>query len=106
MAEGPDVPPGRPPPPGDGWGDRAGGQRHWGLLGAAGLLLTRRGGDGRPTAVVLQHRVEWSHHGGTWGVPGGARHPHETAQEAALREAAEEAGIPPAAVRVRAAHVL
>ncbi|TDE03420.1 NUDIX domain-containing protein [Jiangella asiatica] len=86
---------------GDGWIECACGQRHWGLHGAAGLLLV----DGHPVdddgvvrRVLLQHRAHWSHHGGTWGVPGGARASTETALEAALREAAEEAAIPPDAV--------
>jgi ADP-ribose pyrophosphatase YjhB (NUDIX family) len=48
---------------------------------------------------VLQHRAWWSHQGGTWGVPGGARDSAETVVAAALRETAEEAGISPAAVR-------
>jgi 8-oxo-dGTP diphosphatase len=43
----------------------------------------------------LQHRAAWSHHGDTWGIPGGARDSHETPEEAALREAVEEAGIAP-----------
>jgi 8-oxo-dGTP pyrophosphatase MutT (NUDIX family) len=43
--------------------------------------------------VVLQHRALWSHHGGTWGIPGGARHPAESAVDAAVREAEEEAGL-------------
>lgn len=82
------------------------GLRHWGLCGAAGLLLARRDDAGRATAVVLQHRVEWSHHGGTWGIPGGARMPDEDAATAALREAREEAGIDPVSVRIRGEHVL
>jgi 8-oxo-dGTP pyrophosphatase MutT (NUDIX family) len=45
--------------------------------------------------VLMQHRVGWSHFGGTWGLPGGARKQGETAQQGALREAAEEAGVPP-----------
>jgi ADP-ribose pyrophosphatase YjhB (NUDIX family) len=45
--------------------------------------------------VVLQHRAAWSHHGDTWGLPGGARNSHESPVEAALREAAEEAGLAP-----------
>jgi 8-oxo-dGTP pyrophosphatase MutT (NUDIX family) len=92
-----------PPPhrhPGDGWVDCACGSRHWGLHGAAGLLLARRTTTGEVDAVVLQHRALWSDQGGTWGVPGGAIGPHESAADGALREAAEEAGIPPAAVRV------
>jgi 8-oxo-dGTP diphosphatase len=99
------VLPDRPRQPGDGWVDCACGQRHWGLHGAAGLLLVRRGLDG-PSAVVLQHRAVWSHHGGTWGVPGGARHPDESAEQAALREAHEEAGIDPAAIALRGVTVL
>ena len=29
--------------------------------------------------MLLQHRAEWSHHGGTWGILGGARDSGETA---------------------------
>ena len=79
---------------GDGWVFDADGQRYWGRHGAAGLLLTAPldgGGDG--VAVLLQHRAVWSHQGGTWGLPGGARDSHETVEQAAVREAHEEAGI-------------
>lgn len=71
------------------------GRRFWGRFGAAGLLVhdARRG-------VLLQHRADWSHFGGTWGLPGGARHAGESAVEGALREAAEEAAVPPDAVTV------
>ncbi|SDC56436.1 septum formation protein [Sanguibacter gelidistatuariae] len=92
--------------PGDGWVDCACGSRHWGLFGAAGLLLARRDEAGRISHVVLQHRALWSHLGGTWGVPGGALAPGETPLEGALREAHEEAGVPPGAVRVLGEHVL
>ncbi len=52
--------------------------------------------------MLLQRRSWWSHHGGTWGLPGGARDSHESALDAALREAHEECGVPPDGVRQRA----
>ncbi|MBX9717328.1 MAG: NUDIX hydrolase [Microbacteriaceae bacterium] len=48
--------------------------------------------------ILLQHRAVWSHHGGTWGLPGGARKQGESAVDAAVREAGEEAGVPADAV--------
>ena len=77
--------------PTDGWTTCGLGHRHWGLAGAAGLLVHRPGAAG--VEVLLQHRVAWSHHGGTWGTPGGALHPRETAAQGALREAGEELGL-------------
>ncbi len=96
----------RPHHPGDGWVECRCGRRHWGTAGAAGLLLARPAEAGRPAAVVLQHRALWSDQGGTWGLPGGARHTGEPAVDGALRESAEEAGIDPASVRVVGQHVL
>jgi 8-oxo-dGTP pyrophosphatase MutT (NUDIX family) len=84
---------------GDGWLECELGHRHWGLFGAAGLLVHRpapAGGD----EVLLQHRATWSHHGGTWGLLGGARHSDESAVAAALREAGEEGGLSPSDVDV------
>ena len=85
----------RPRGPGDHWVDGPQG-RYWGRFGAAGLLIAH------PDAgVLLQLRAEWSHLGGTWGIPGGAVHDkNETPEAAALREAAEEAGVPHDAVQV------
>ena len=61
----------------DGWAFCSQGHRHWGRAGAAGLLLHRDGAEG--PEVLLQHRASWSHHGGTWGTPGGALHDGEPA---------------------------
>jgi 8-oxo-dGTP pyrophosphatase MutT (NUDIX family) len=94
---------------GNGWIRCGLGHRHWGRFGAAGLLAfagagARAGpgsgaGPGR-TSVLLQRRNWRGHHGGTWGLPGGAMDSHETAIAAALREAAEECAVPAGAVRV------
>jgi len=77
---------------GDGWVLSDNGAAYWGKHGAAGLLLRAPGPGGSP-AVLLQHRAPWSHQGGTWGLPGGARDSHETVEQAAVREANEEAGL-------------
>ncbi len=82
---------------GDGWAICELGHRHWGRHGAAGLLLYHL--DPEPY-VLLQHRALLSIGGGTWGLLGGARHSHENAVAAALREAAEESTLDPSVVRV------
>lgn len=89
---------------GDGWALGADGQRYWGKHGAAGLLLRAPGRDGAPQ-VLLQHRAEWSHQGGTWALLGGARDSHETTVHAAVREAEEEGGIAGGVISVRAERV-
>ncbi|UGT58942.1 NUDIX hydrolase [Nocardia asteroides] len=89
---------------GDGWSLGPDGSKHWGRFGAAGLLL-RAPLAGGGSAVLLQHRALWSHQGGTWALPGGARDSHETNVHAAVREAWEEAGIRADDVRVRAERV-
>lgn len=83
-----------PRDPGDAWVEAPGGQRYWGRFGAAGLLAVDP-----DRGVLLQHRVAWSHFGGTWGLPGGALHQGEAPIDGALREAQEEAGVPDGAVR-------
>ncbi|MET3466590.1 NUDIX domain-containing protein [Microbacterium sp. 1262] len=94
-------PPHGPRDPGDAWVVAPSGERYWGRFGAAGLLAIdpERG-------VLLQHRVSWSHFGDTWGLPGGARHAGESARDGALRESAEEAGVPADAVAPRFLSVL
>ena len=89
---------------GDGWATTPDGVRHWGRHGAAGLLLRAPLANGS-AAVLLQHRAAWSHQGGTWALPGGARDSHETTIHAAVREAQEETGIDVDAVRVRTERV-
>lgn len=79
---------------GNGWVDCACGHKHWGRYGAAGLLLASHG------QVLLQLRSGWTHNGGTWALPGGARDSHETPVQAALREASEETSLDVGAVIV------
>ncbi|MGH3824421.1 MAG: NUDIX domain-containing protein [Pseudonocardiaceae bacterium] len=85
---------------GDGWVRCGDGQDRWGRFGAAGLLLRAPDAQRRPL-VLMQHRAPWTHYGDLWGMPGGARCSDETAVQAALREAAEEAAVDPGRVRIR-----
>lgn len=79
--------------PGDAWVTAADGNRYWGTFGAAGLLA-----HDAARGILMQHRVDWSDHGGTWGIPGGARHEGEDAIAGAIRESREEAGVPAGAI--------
>lgn len=87
--------------PGDAWVLARDGRRYWGRFGAAGLLA--RDPD---RGILLQHRVAWSDHGNTWGIPGGAINQGEEAIPGAIREANEEAGVPLDAVAPRYTHVV
>ncbi|KAA1378600.1 NUDIX domain-containing protein [Aeromicrobium fastidiosum] len=78
----------------DGWTHCSLGHRHWGLVGAAGLLVVHDGPDGR--RFLLQHRSVDVHHGDTWALPGGALGHDESAEDGALREATEELADLPA----------
>lgn len=72
---------------GNGWVHCVCGKTHWGLHGAAGLLVFS--GE----RVLLQLRSQWTHNGGTWALPGGARDSHEDALTAAMREVTEETSL-------------
>lgn len=87
--------PRRPHELGDEWVFGPNGERYWGRFGAAGLLAWHP-----ELGVLLQLRASWSHFGGTWGLPGGARKLDESAVDAALREAFEEATVPAGSMRV------
>lgn len=70
---------------------------HFGVGGAAGILLVRRDNmkaDGPVTDVILQHRSFSTTAGGTWAMPGGALDEGKTPRQAAIREASEEVGLP------------
>jgi 8-oxo-dGTP diphosphatase len=76
---------------GDGFVELADGSRRWGRFGAAGILLRHR--DESDTArYFVARRSKDIHNGGTWGVPGGARHRDEAPLAAAIREFHEEIG--------------
>lgn len=93
------------PMSGDAWLECDCGREHWGLFGAAGILLHRINALGEKQ-VLLQHRAAWSDGGSTWGIPGGAMDYNETPHDAALREAYEEAGVPAGHVLVYTEHVM
>lgn len=78
----------------DGWIHCDQGHRHWGLVGAAGLMVAHTDGDG-VIRVLLQHRSAQVQHGLSWGIPGGALDHDESPETGAFREAREElSGVP------------
>lgn len=81
---------------GNGWATCAQGHQHWGLYGAAGVLVyVPHPANQALSLILLQHRARWAHQGGTWALPGGAMDSEETPAEAALREADEECMLDP-----------
>lgn len=81
---------------GNGWVTCELRHQHWGLFGAAGVLVyVAHPTDQALSLVLLQRRAQWSHQGGTWALPGGAMDSDETPAEAALREADEECMLDP-----------
>ncbi len=95
MDDPPNLLPRRPHELGDEWVHGPNGVKYWGRFGAAGLLVWHR-----ELGVLLQKRAIWSHFGGTWGLPGGARKQGESAADGAMREAFEEATVPLDVLRV------
>lgn len=83
---------------GEGWVVGPGGALCWGRFGAAGVLVHDSG------RVLLQHRSQLTHNGGTWSIPGGALAAGESAIDGALREAFEECGLPREAVTPQHEH--
>ena len=86
---------------GDGWVMSDNGAAYLGQARCGRVCCCARRARTAQPAVLLQHRAPWSHQGGTWGLPGGARDSHETAEQAAVREAHEEAGLPADQLTVR-----
>ncbi len=66
---------------------------------AAALLLLYPGTDGAVIPLTVRHDA-LPHHAGQISLPGGRIDPGEAPARAALREAAEETGLDPDAVRV------
>jgi 8-oxo-dGTP pyrophosphatase MutT (NUDIX family) len=64
------------------------GRRH---AGVAVVLLPDD--DGRACLLLTKRARGLRNHGGQWALPGGRLDPPETAQDAALRELAEEVGL-------------
>lgn len=75
---------------GDGFVEASRGGLRWGIYGAAGVLVRHRDTDG--DWYFLARRSEYTHRGGSWGIPGGALDYGEEPLAGALREFAEEVG--------------
>ena len=66
---------------------------------AAALVLLYPGAHG-PSLVLTERHADLPHHGGQISLPGGGVHRGESVAEAALREAHEEIGVDPSAIRM------
>lgn len=75
----------------EGWITCDQGHDHWGLNGAAGLLLSHVDGDGIERFLLCLRSWD-TQHGGTYSTPGGALG-DETTLAGATREGQEELGV-------------
>lgn len=66
----------------------------------AAVLIPLHWVDGEPVAVFTERHADLRKHAGEISFPGGRQDPGETLQHTALREAYEEIGLDPDAVRV------
>ena len=71
-------------------------------LPAAGVLIERETQDGEPAILLLRRAVEPGF--GDWDLPAGYLDPHESMEEAALREAREESGLEVELIRLIGAY--
>jgi septum formation protein len=78
---------------GDGWLMCDCGKKHWGLNGAAGVIIAKFNRAKQIDKILLQKRADWTSAPGCWGIPGGAIADEESSLKSALREVREEIGL-------------
>jgi 8-oxo-dGTP pyrophosphatase MutT (NUDIX family) len=81
------------------------GHEHWGMFGAAGVLLVQGEAGTVGNKYLLHKRAPGTHEAGYWSTPGGAVRMGEPALTAARREFQEETGIDVSDLKVLHTHV-